>query len=417
MAEGLVHSEGKVYAEDGRPIPNLTFPGDVQVQGLFDPGIVQGPPGGWNGASTWVTARAAASGRLVRVAILGDSIGGGQFATNWLTLGFPGLIKTRLQAAFGDGGSGFVNHMYNQGGSGGGQVTTVGAWTNMDTEGGPGAGRSFKPTVPGNGATITYPVNGTAWDIWFKTDPTFGTFHWQLDGGSFNAVNLNPAASILKVSGAMSAGAHTLTVRATTGDGRVFGVAGRNATGIQVNNHSYSGVFMSQMATDTTGTAPADPYQDTVAYYSLQAAGPVDMVIVVLGINDILLDTAVATFVEDFYNGMAAIRTATELNSFNSEVPAPIIIVAQHVGKSDIVSGFSAFERDWVQAHSMMRAGAHAMGALFIDMWAHGQRSWQYWENRGLWFNPGGPGDDVHPSNLGHAAYADQIMRALLYTP
>ncbi len=372
------------------------------------PNVVRPP--GWG--ATWRSALAQASIRPVKVCVLSDSIGVGEIGTNWLTDGWVGLMKASLQATYGDGGSGFISHNYRAAGNpGGGQVTTTGAWTDVDNEGGLSK-RSLKPTTPGNGATITMPVRGTSIDMWFRTDATFGTFHYQIDGGSFVAVPLNITAQVLKVSVSVSAGNHTVVVRATTGDGRFYGCAGRNATGVIVHNISVSGELLAQLGDNTTGITVTDPATNTMAYRSMQAASPVDLVILSLGINDVLLDVDDTTFRTNIWNALASLGVGLQAFGPNSTTRPELIVIAENVGDGDILSGFSQWERDWIELRSILAAYAEASGALFVDMWGVGRRTWAYWQSIVAWGN--GNTDPLHPNDFGHQLYFNALAPSLV---
>lgn len=414
MAEGLVHSEGRLQTEDGTTLDRLIVPRDIQVDGFVNTGVITAPSNAWG--VSWPTAVRQANQRLVRVVVFSDSLGMGQGSTHGINNGWVGRLAARTQARFGDGGSGYISTGYKDNFQGGSLVTTTGSWTDVDTLGGLGR-MVIKPTAPGNGATMTFPVRGTAIKLFLRTDPTFGTFHWQLDGGSFNAVALNSASSVLAVPISASAGTHTVTVRATTGDGGVYGCAGYNSTGVVFDNVSYGGTFFTQLAMDTAGTAPADLYQDTLAYRSLQALGTTDLVICCLGANDVILDADDTIYEPNIWNAAAALQYAAVSWGVTVATPPEVVIIGEHVGKVDVLAGFSQYERDWIQIHATMRQAAMSMGAVFVDVWAAGKRSWDYWDSLGYFFVNGGVHDDVHLSDAGYLAMTDLIWPVLARTP
>lgn len=366
-----------------------------------------------NWGARWRTVRSQSTKNgLVRIAILGDSISVGEIATNWLTDGWVAHLRDTLQAAYGDGGSGYITHNYRVlGNPGGGQVTTTGAWTDVDNEGGI-LRRSLKPTVAGNGATITMPVRGTTIDLWFRTDPAFGTFHYQIDGGSFVPVTLTPAASILKVTATVAAGNHTVVVRATTGDGRFYGVRGSNASGIIVENMSLSQTALADMFNATSGVSATDPYDNTVAFRTLAAIAPCDLVILMLGANDVGVDVDDTVFISNMWNAIAAVQYAAVRNGRSTLSPPDIVVVGEHIGKADLVPGFSLFERDYTQLYGALKDAAEGMGAAFVDVWSAGGNSWEYWADKGYW--GAGNTDVVHPNDTGHRVYASFLIDLLM---
>lgn len=365
----------------------------------------------WGGR--WRTAREKSKDGLVRIAILGDSISVGEIATNWLTDGYVAHLRDTLQARYGDGGSGYITHNYRAAGNpGGGQVTTTGAWTDVDNEGGI-LRRSLKPTVAGNGATITMPVRGSSIDLFFRSDTTFGTFHYQIDGGSFVAVPLNAAASMVTIPvNGLTATSHTVVVRATTGDGRFYGVRGRNPTGIIVENMSLSATALADMANATSGVSTTDPYQNTVAYRSLAAVAPCDVVILMLGANDVGVDVDDTVFISNMWNAIAAVQYAAARNGRTILSPPDFIVVGEHIGTLDTVPGFTLYERDYMQLYAALRETAGAAGAAFVDVWGAGAQSWDYWASLNLWGNNNT--DGVHPNDTGHRVYASFLIDLLM---
>ncbi len=385
------------------------------ISAQFDPQAAQFRPAllNPNWGARWRAARSQlAQNELVRVVVLGDSIAGGEVSSNWTSLGWVANLRDTLQDRYGDGGSGFITHNYRHGaGIGGAQVTTVGAWTDVDNEGGI-LRRSIKPTVSGNGATITMPTRGTNVDLWFRTDPTFGTFHYQIDGGSFIAVPLNSAASILKVTvNGLTNAAHTVVVRATTGDGRFYGVRGRNAKGVIVENMSLTATLLTDMATATSGVTSTDPVDNTVAARTLAAVGPADVVILSLGANDIFFDVDDTVFLSNLWNALAIVQYAVTRNGRSLAAPPDFVIQGEHLGNYDVTSGFTLWERDAMQMYGALREAARDSGAAFVDMWGAGGNNWDYWNSLNYW---GVGGDVIHPNDAGHRAYASLLIDLLM---
>lgn len=356
-------------------------------------------PDGWG--ETWWRARAQAATRQVVVGIMGDSIGKGTDADpSELHDSWAGRMRTFLQQRYGDGGSGFVSIDLND-------ITSTGAWTvspgfGTPSRGGPG-GVSWRPTVAGNGATVTFPVKGTTLGVLFKTAPSFGTFNVSVDGGSNQPVALNSAVSVLSypVTG-LAEGWHTVRVTATTGNGEVFGVTGRNATGIVVDNYSGGGASITNTATFGLQTATVSGTgSPTYTTDSLAQMGTPDLFIMMLGVNDVL---AAAPTQESISDNLTYLYGRVMAQGATDATPPDIAIVIEHAGKVDTLLD-SAVE--YSQLAQQLRSYAQAIGAAVVDVWGAGRRSWQHWADLGLW--GGSNTDTVHPNAAGHEQYWELI--------
>ena len=353
--------------------------------------------------------------RLVSILIPGDSLAVGEDATDWFADGYPGQLAAALQAEYGDGGSGFIGAGWVAGaGTGGGQVATTGSWTVLENQGGLGR-KCLTAASPGNGATAATVCRGTSVDMFFRTDPSFGTWQYKIDAGSFVNVALNTTAAITKVSvSGLSAGDHLVTIKANSGQGIWYGNRGRNATGIIVDNVSVSGTELAHLAQDTTGTtaSDADTYRDTLIFRTMQAFAPVDLLILCLGANDVILDVDDATWLPNLWNALGCVDVALREFGPTAFVKRPdVIVVAEHIGKTEPIIGFSLLERDWLQMHSLLKTYASTIGAAFVDIWARGGRTWEAWAAEVVWANSNT--DLVHLNDHGHEIMANAILEMM----
>lgn len=411
-------SEIELAGEDS----SVLLAGDLTVGGFMSRQasvwMPQGPR--WGGQIQPKLRQAAAGLALARLNVQGDSQTLGQYATNWRKYGWVGLVRYVLQTLFGDGGYGYINHGSIAGANpGGAQVTTTGAWTDETGEGAITRG-AYRPTTPGNGATITFPFRGSTLKIWYRADPSFGTWDYKIGSGSFVPFAMNGAAAITAVTlTGQSTVDSTVTVRATSGDGRSLGVSSYNASGVVIDNVSYGSTLLTQLSARTTGPAPSDIAMDTLGWHSLVTVSqPCDLAMLALGIGDALLDTDDATFDPALWDALAMFGNASANAGPNAATPPDLIVIGQHQGNADLQlgPGFSQWERDWLFIHSQLRECAATIGAPFIDIWADGKRSYGYWDSLGYWFvNGGGVHDDVHPSNAGHRRYAELVLSVILW--
>lgn len=362
-------------------------------------------PDGW-GIPGWLRARDEAATRPVVLGIIGDSIGKGTDASNQFHTSWPGLLRRALQQKFGDGGSGFVTVDQAQGGV----VGSTGAWTTapafgQPSRGGPG-GVSYRPTVAGNGATLTFPVWGSTVTLWAKTAPSFGRVDVAIDGGAPVQVPLTAAVSVTgRAFTGLTAGPHSVVVTAASGSSEVYGVSARNATGVVVDNYSGGGNSIAgsafSLATVTvsgTGTYTTD---------TLAAMGTCDALIIALGVNDTLAALSTGEALSDNLNGVIA--RAWDQGATDS-TPPDIVVVVQHAGKVDT---FLDTALEYPQVAQQLRSIADGYGAALVDVWAAGGRSWKRWADANYWGSSNT--DTVHPNDAGHRAYFDLISPLFLW--
>lgn len=356
---------------------------------------------------------------LIRILDAGDSIDVGEgSSTDWRLDGYMGLTIGDLQDEFGDGGSGFMGAGWlNTTGATASKITTTGAWTTVDDTGLLGR-RVLKPTTAGNGAIVTGTIRGTTAKIFLLGQTTYGVWDYRIDSGSWIPIDMNNANEMLTVTvTGLSSGTHVIDVRATSGDGRWIGIAGYFANGVVLDNVSVTGTRITDYATQTTGLTGAggDIYKNTMIYQIFKAFAPVHLFIMPMGINDVIFDVTDTTWQADEWNALACIGVAMDEFGPSAGIRPDVLTIAKHVGQADIIAGFSLWERDWLQMHSIIRDYAEAVGAAFIDVWARGGRSWTAFAAENFWGS--GNTDIVHPSNIGHGIMRDMVLEMLDVIP
>jgi len=380
-------------------------------------GIVAPPLWG----ATWYPARLASTSRLVKVGLVAASLAVGDYASDKYRAGAGGLIRTDLQSRYGDGGSGIIcpGHAQSPPPAGGAVTTPTGAWTDVDNEGGV-TKRSVRPTVPGTpGATQTFIVRGRVIRVFFKSNPTWGSWAWTIDGQAQTALNFNQAAAMRTVTvdrGAGQEGNHTVVIT-QTGDGRLYGVSGENTTGLLVHNLSISGQNVRDMSTPVALLSATDTTDNTTIARTLNATGPFDLLIYALTPNEILVDPP-ANWALDMQTGLDHIWAQSNKAGLSLAVPPDMVYITEHVGNLDVLAAFSQYSRDWNEATVMAQDWARVVGAAEINLWAYGRRSWSYWNNLSYWGDSANPGpagtDPIHLSDLGHRdAYARPVLAFL----
>lgn len=393
-------------------IPVLTqTSGDARYP-KSSPGIYV--PAGWG--SFWKPKLAAAGSGLAKIAVMGDSVSRGYYASDLTLKGYIGLLRTSLQTTFGDGGSGFrsvgdstihanVAAYTSQ------YVTLTGTWGNSTVGDGPGMSGIQSST---DGSTATAVVRGTKVGIWFLAQTGAGTFTVSIDGGSAVTVNTNTLAAgadKYEVTG-LSAGNHTVVVTKTgTTRADLHGFYGENSTGVLINNFSKHG--------QTSGAATATAGFSNPGYYGGGPGYPADLAIWAMGVNDANAGaTTPDTYLANFRKYVDQVREGgtTGGTAYTGTGAVDLLVVLPHFGK------FDASQRGDAYA-ARLRAACEHYGAAFVDMNPIFRNSWAYFNSLNGWgvvngsTTAGASGiDSVHPSDAGHLLYKNVLLPILSAT-
>jgi lysophospholipase L1-like esterase len=400
--------------------------------GSTSTGIYVPPQWGTNWKAKLAAAKAGTG--LARVACVGDSITVGQFASNLDTKNWPGLVRTALQASFGDGGSGFKSVMdtalvlnsssYTAAVASSSLIALSGTWTVGTTvPDGPGAQYILGTTT---GASATYSVRGTSASVIYLAGSTtgWGNMTITIDGTLAATINTNTGSNAVTewTSSTLSAGSHTVVVAAPAASGgtnQVFlcGVSGRNATGVVVDKYARSS-FPSQAfngltaqtwvsSTITYGGSGQGGY-GTPAKWAGGSARPADLVIYAMGVNDSHLLSPVApdTYIRNVRGYLDEVKDGT-----GQDGSTDVMLILPHRGAPSFEEQSTNYYANYT---ARLRGLAEAYNAAFIDYFPIGRNSWNYWNSLGYWGNNGfGDGrsgtDPVHLSDAGFQAMADAI--------
>lgn len=423
-------------------------------------------PPAW-GENAWFTGRDLAATQVVGVDFWGDSIGadgvGVSPSSSQATLGVAGLLETGLQAAYGDGGSG-----YRSGATA--YATQTGSWTTEMGFGGVG----YRATA---GATIEWTgLRGNKIRFFYRNAGITGQFRWSVNGGGFTTVTtpagfgLDPAS--VDVTGLSESSTHTFRVEWVSGTFVAHGVYAEKSTGVNLRRFGVSGRAAAHYSYSSLGRFKANTtngsgtvtctspgwFDSSLIDKYLQGSGiPVSAkVTAVASATSLTIDknaTATASNVDvdvclQDTVGIGVPGSTTNFDPFlnstgcgrphllivmlgandpaNADVTArqfrdgysrilkpyyqasssaltPSLVVAQeHQG-----NWFDIYGR-WPEMTSVMNAIADGMGAAYVDHWGLGRRSHQYGEDQG-WF-----ADAIHPSNLGHQKLYYEPIYSLL---
>ena len=376
---------------------------ELEDTGSISPGVFIPP--GWG--QFWRAKRNASAFATSRIIAAGDSLTEGYYASNTITDSWAGLMRTSLQNAYGDGGSGLFStsrtDVVSTATAGavaaweanGSFATTTGVWTLGPQYFGPGV--SFMTSSAA--ATATFNVRGSLVKIYNITGSApRANFTYSIDGGAPVGVTVTPGPTAIQTTtvGSLSPGNHQVVIAWNGAPADVLyliGVAGENNTGVIVDNAGRAGITSTNWSSSVPfGTA-----------YNGGPSLPADLVICSLGLNDAAQSIADSTWVQNMGTYLNNVKSAN-----NGETD--IILVLMHDGNftnPQIYANYSSRIKDLAENYS----------AALVNLWAIGRNSWDYWNSFGYWGNATTPGpsgtDNVHLSDAGHA-YVSSIITPIV---
>jgi lysophospholipase L1-like esterase len=410
-------------------------------------------PPGWG--LRLMRARREAETRVAQIDVWGDSIWAqGQGASDPRRTSASGLLQRHVQERWGNGGSGFLSHEH---------AARTGTWS-IGNENGFGGGGARATAA----ASLTWTnIEGTRVRLFYRNLNITGSLRARLDGGAWQDLTV-PTGFAVEPGFFEWANQpdvpHTIEVEWVSGNVVVHGVEARRTTGVVVNRIGQNGRAGSHyspglleripLLTRTNGSANIStatggsfrpymtgkyltgsgiPFEATMTVSSATAAtisanatatgaitadvnlhraswasaaaltvdpsfsaglGRGDLVIIALGANDPANDSLPA---EMFRDGLSRIIGQYVSGSAYDYTP-DFIFVLEHFG-----NWFDLLSRKASMA-SVVRSMADAVGGVLVDVWGEGRRSYKFWNDRGLF------ADAIHPTDAGHAAYAEPVI-------
>lgn len=372
----------------------------------------------------WRAALANRGSTPAILATVGDSLTQGLLASDMDNTNWVSLLRAAAQGLYGDGGSGFKASSHSVLGINSAAYTssmvqaslwqTTGTWVqNLTNPEGPGGSVLQAQSA---GATLTCSrIRGTQIEFFFLrgNSASFGSWSYNIDGaGWVSAGSTNTGAQgIGKVTvTGLSAGTHTVQVRADDASGTVFfffcGARGSNGSGVRVDNYG-RGSYISQAFNNDTGTSftttggqtfggASNGNFGTAGKWSGGSLNTAHGVIYGMGLNDSRFASPATTPQTYFTNVQKYLEDARTGNPDLS-----IMIVMMHRGNPS----FEATTKYYAQYVEQGRALARVFGAAFVDLWRAGQNSYTWMQTRGYWGDntaAGAAGSDlVHFSDAG----------------
>lgn len=356
-------------------------------------------PTGWD--TQWQTALATASSTRVNVAVIGDSVTRGYFASSLDTLGYVGKIRDALQATYGDGGSGFISAAADLGmivavptGYAGQMKVTATGFAAAAPASGPGVAGPVASSTNGHALTFTS-VRATTIELFYLTLVGGGTFTYAIDGGAAVPVSTNAANGTGKTTiTGLSNTTHTVVITVTVAASGVFvsGPRGLKATGIVFDNYAMQGA--------STADLIGNPTWGDRSAWSGGSANQADLIICNLGLNDDAANVSAATYIANLQHLVDNAGTASLLFVLNLAGPT--------WSANDLNEDYS----------NAIYTFCASNGAALLDMRRRFGGSWDTADALDYWSTGAGtsgdPGtDQAHPGNTGHAILSRQAAPML----
>ena len=359
----------------------------------------------------FLAALPSASTSLVRVSVIGDSIAWGLYASHPMSTSWVGVLRGRLQAVWGDGGSGFTSVTYISGYASGSNyafgpdvaVSLVGAWGleagscgNVKAYDDLNAYEAFSSTP---GVTASFVVRGAQLQLFYVTQPSGAPFSVQLDGQlllpQVNTQDANTASVSLTIH--TTAAWHTLTVThiGTSAQQLLLqGVDATNPQGIVVDLYATPGQTAQNLACSNNTIRQAG---------GTDGLRPAQLVLVELGINDA-------------YAGVSAAEFGSILDSIMTHfVGVDAVFMRFSFGIIESVIGQMLYPQYLAEVPSSFNLLYDVGTLIFNNTWTEGVAIgyFGYYGDPGVSDNNPGSADATHPSDYGHLVSSNLLCPAL----
>ncbi len=314
----------------------------------------------------------------VPIVIIGDSTGEGSVATNPRTNGWAYLLKSQLQATYGDGGLGYLGAHRTD------LYTWQGAWTGYSTYG-------LDGYYSANASSIVTISAQTCSSFQVIVIPPAGnTFDASVDGGAYQTYSTTAFGTSLHRMGTVpcgSLGNHTLAIRGPAVSSLYFyGVVPVvGTTGVVVHNQSITGTSAPHWTGTHVGMCPGFVPK---------------LWIISLGINDAgRIDVADADEPD----------VATFITKYQSIVTQAVACGASVLlmNENPTFRTGGAGSSDAVQASIKTMAASN--GTAYINIT-------ELWPSYAAAVAAGLMNDTLHPSTSGHLLIGKQMISALMST-
>ena len=304
------------------------------------------------GSHFW-SALSRCSTRLVRVAVLGDSVSAGDCASNQYPnaagRGYVQVLAEQFRAQCPDGGSGLQSPSSNAAFAGNVGYTDQQlpvhqeGFVDVNYDLGTMGAAYFRALQPN--ATLAFYTRGTQLTVFYLVGPEFGSFTVHVDGVLVATLyTASPMLAQRTASFLASAGEHRLVLTTqSSAEVSVTAVSGEYSAGVLVDNISLPGISLAQMCSVNTSLV-GSPFASADGGLFHTA----DMLLIMLGLND-------ASYGYSVDEMKAAFTTA--VTSYQAGGVDDILIVMSN-GNGDVFASY----------REMLPSLTAELGVAFIDL-------------------------------------------------
>ncbi|HVV85614.1 MAG TPA: GDSL-type esterase/lipase family protein, partial [Kofleriaceae bacterium] len=379
----------------GAPPP--ATPGVTIEQGCAVPQVSPCPRYALDGVYQALAATEAGTAAApVRIEFYGDSVSASD--------AIPGRLRARLQAAFGDGGPGFLHaiapHRFNY--SQQVERTSSGSWSTWNValtrvaDDLYGLGES---TAEGSG-TLRFRLRDAERtfshaELWYLAQPHGGAADLIVDGEVAASVDTSSEAKVPAFQPiSLPDAPHKLDVKTTRGKVRLFGVTFERDRGVVVDNLAVVSATAANLRNNQE-----DHWRSQLAHRAPS------LVVFMIGTNEaqwIAGGKAMSDYATEWSALLAPVRAAR---------PEASCLVVAPLDQAEVRDGKLVPRRSMPRMIATQRRAAELAGCAFWDSftWMGGSGSSIKWNARGLLGS-----DFAHPSPKGMAMVADALTDALI---
>jgi lysophospholipase L1-like esterase len=302
----------------------------------------------------------AYQGSIANILWIGDS---------WASQGnITTPLTANLHNIFGNAGVGYIQFDSFVAPVANASITRLGTWTDSSSSATPGInGASTNSSDVATPASIAVSSFASTYILHYVSQPGGGTFQYKINSGGWTQVNTSAAStgfSSVTIGSLNSGQQQTLTIQLVTS-----GTAGVTLLGAY--SKSNIGVIVNRIGQPGASTSYFSSLNSTFWQSEIASISP-NVVMIMLGVNDMLANTAPSTVASNISNIISNVRAVMP----NADI---VLVPPSDIGQS----GTTYTMRQYVDAQRIL---AQSLGVGFIDVYKN-IGSYSTANTRGLYGN------------------------------